>query len=528
MSIHLTIKARLAAVAALALVAVALLGGLFYAANRVNERALSQLFKQNTQLLVPLLRIDATLGDVRFRTAGVLLDQLPIQGSFNHLQEARKELDTLWKDVAPLAEQTFAQGEGAAQWKVLQERWPVVHTTLESLNKGYASKDQAALSAVLEDDWALLIKGVSKPLQALIPIAQQEANATYEVALASSQRMLLLGLVGGGLCLAILALVAWLSTRSILRPLAQVQQALHRIAHGDLAASLPAPRADELGGMVQALGAMQEALRVLVGEVQQAAGGIATASAQIATGNQDLSARTEQTAGSLQQTAGTMDQLTSTVQHGAESARSASGFAGTAADVAGRGGAVVQQVVQTMDAISESSRRIGDITGVIDSIAFQTNILALNAAVEAARAGEQGRGFAVVATEVRALAQRSAEAAREIKGLIQTSVQRVEGGARLVAQAGETMGEIVERVRQVSTVVAEITQAADAQAQRIGAVGQSVNELDQMTQQNAALVEQSAAASQSLNDQARMLEQAVGRFRLDGAQAVGAAVPLLQ
>ncbi len=243
-------------------------------------------------------------------------------------------------------------------------------------------------------------------------------------------------------------------------------------------------------------------------------------------GNQDLSQRTEQTAASLQQTASSMELLTGTVQHSAESSRQASGLAANAAEVAVRGGAVVAQVVQTMGEISDSSRRIGDITGVIDSIAFQTNILALNAAVEAARAGEQGRGFAVVASEVRSLAQRSADAAKEIKALIGASVERVEGGSRLVAQAGETMTEIVASVRRVSDIVAEITSAAAEQAGSIGQVGQSVSHLDQMTQQNAALVEESAAASQSLRDQAGRLTEAVSRFKLQGGAPQPGAVAL--
>jgi len=274
------------------------------------------------------------------------------------------------------------------------------------------------------------------------------------------------------------------------------------------------------------MGRMQDALRTLVGQVQQAAGSIATASDEIALGNQDLSQRTEQTAASLQQTASSMELLTGTVQHSAESSRQASGLAANAAEVAVRGGAVVAQVVQTMGEISDSSRRIGDITGVIDSIAFQTNILALNAAVEAARAGEQGRGFAVVASEVRSLAQRSADAAKEIKALIGASVERVEGGSRLVAQAGETMTEIVASVRRVSDIVAEITSAAAEQAGSIGQVGQSVSHLDQMTQQNAALVEESAAASQSLRDQAGRLTEAVSRFKLQGGAPQPGAVAL--
>jgi methyl-accepting chemotaxis protein len=249
-------------------------------------------------------------------------------------------------------------------------------------------------------------------------------------------------------------------------------------------------------------------------QVQGSASNIQVASSEIATGNQDLSSRTEQTASNLQQAASSMEQLTGTVKQSADSARHANQLAASAAEVAARGGSVVAQVVATMDEINTSSRKIADIIGVIDGIAFQTNILALNAAVEAARAGEQGRGFAVVASEVRSLAQRSAEAAKEIKGLIGASVDRVESGSKLVANAGSTMSEIVASVQRVSDIIGEITAASAEQSDGISQVNTSVTQLDQMTQQNAALVEQSAAAAESLRDQAEKLASVVGAFRL--------------
>jgi len=250
-----------------------------------------------------------------------------------------------------------------------------------------------------------------------------------------------------------------------------------------------------------------------IATVREATHGMQTASSEIASGNQDLSQRTEQTASSLQQTASSMEELTATVRQSADAARQANQLAGSAAEVAQRGGGVVQQVVGTMDEISASSRRIADIIGVIDGIAFQTNILALNAAVEAARAGEQGRGFAVVAGEVRNLAQRSAQAAKEIKELINASVDRVQGGSELVQQAGATMQEIVQSVQRVSDIIGEISSAATEQSEGIAQVNTAVNQLDEMTQQNAALVEQSAAAAASLRDQADRMAQAVAVFR---------------
>jgi methyl-accepting chemotaxis protein len=258
-----------------------------------------------------------------------------------------------------------------------------------------------------------------------------------------------------------------------------------------------------------ALRAAFQRMHGVVSSVQSTAGSIETASAEIASGNHDLSARTEQAASSLEETAASMEQLTSTVRQSADSARQASQIAVANAEVAARGGVVVGQVVTTMNEINTSSKKISDIIGVIDGIAFQTNILALNAAVEAARAGEQGRGFAVVAGEVRNLAQRSAEAAKEIKGLIGTSVDRVEAGSRLVAEAGSTIGEVVANAKRIADIIGEITAAASEQSDGIGQVNVAVNQLDQMTQQNAALVEESSAAAQSLKDQALSLAQAI-------------------
>ena len=286
--------------------------------------------------------------------------------------------------------------------------------------------------------------------------------------------------------------------------------ALAALADGNLALTIPA--ADE-GSLLHSLQRLVTVLQSTIGDIGRATQRIAVASSEIASGNLDLSTRTEQTAGNLQRTASSMAQLTRTVRQSAEAAHQANQLAASAAQVAARGGEVVGQVVHTMDDISQSSRKINDIIGVIDGIAFQTNILALNAAVEAARAGEQGRGFAVVASEVRSLASRSAEAAKEIKGLISASVARVESGSLLVQQAGSTMDDIVGSVRKVSDIIGEITDATANQSGGIGAINESIGELDQMTQQNSALVEESAAAAESLNSQAHSLERAVQMFR---------------
>jgi methyl-accepting chemotaxis protein len=307
---------------------------------------------------------------------------------------------------------------------------------------------------------------------------------------------------------------ACLLTRSITRPIAVASALASVVAQGDLSQKIPVEGRDEIARLMVALVSMTHNLSHVVGQVQQAADSIQVASDEVATGNLDLSQRTEQTAANLQQAASAMDALTGTVGQSAASARHANQLASNAAEVAARGGAVVSQVVTTMQDINASSKKIADIIGVIDGIAFQTNILALNAAVEAARAGEQGRGFAVVASEVRSLAGRSAEAAKEIKVLIGDSVARVDAGSRLVDEAGLTMQEIVGSVKRVSDIIGEITAAAAEQSDGIGQVNHSVVELDRMTQQNAALVEQSAAAAESLREQAQRLSLLVDTFKL--------------
>ena len=315
----------------------------------------------------------------------------------------------------------------------------------------------------------------------------------------------------------------WLS-RQIVAALQQAVALADKVARGDLSNSAAVQGRDEIADLLRSLTTMQNNLVGLVTKVRQGSESVANASSEIASGNNDLSARTEQQAAALQQTASSMAQLGSTVNHSADSARQASQLATNASSVAVRGGEVVGQVVETMKGINDSSRRIADIISVIDGIAFQTNILALNAAVEAARAGEQGRGFAVVASEVRALAGRSAEAAKEIKSLIGASVERVEHGSTLVDQAGATMQEVVAAIRRVTDIVGEISAASTEQSSGVAQVGQAVNQIDQATQQNAALVEEMAAAASGLKGQALELVNAVSAFKLQGG-AVAAAPP---
>ncbi|MDY0743007.1 methyl-accepting chemotaxis protein [Paucibacter sp. R3-3] len=340
-------------------------------------------------------------------------------------------------------------------------------------------------------------------------VAYQASQSAFEQTRWAVIVLLVVALALGGA-------LALLITRSITRPIAVAVSVARTVAAGDLTVDVMVDSDDETGQLLDALKQMNGSLATIVSRVRNSSDSIATGSAEIATGNADLSQRTEEQASNLEQTAASMEQLTATVNQNADTARQAAQLAGGATDAAMQGGRVVDQVVSTMNEITDSSRRIVDIIGVIDGIAFQTNILALNAAVEAARAGEQGRGFAVVASEVRSLAQRSASAAKEIKSLIGASVQKVETGSKLVHEAGQSMGEIVSQVKRVNDLISEISAASIEQSSGIGQIGDAVNQLDQVTQQNAALVEQSAAAAESLKHQAADLAQTVAVFKLSG------------
>ena len=352
--------------------------------------------------------------------------------------------------------------------------------------------------------------------------AAQDAAALYESSRAM-MLMLVLGSVVFGVGLGVVI------TRSLTRQLggepAYASDIASRIAAGDLSVDV-ALRQGDRSSLLFAMKSMRDSLAQIVGEVRNGTDAIASASRQIASGNLDLSSRTEEQASSLEETASSMEELTSTVQQNADNARQANGLATSASEVAGRGGAVVAQVVDTMASINDSSKKIVDIIAVIDGIAFQTNILALNAAVEAARAGEQGRGFAVVASEVRTLAQRSASAAKEIKLLIDDSVEKVDAGAKLVNRAGATMDEIVDSVRRVTGIMGEISSASLEQTEGIEQINMAISQMDQVTQQNASLVEEAAAAAESLQDQAGKLAELVSVFKLD-ARAPSVAAPAL-
>ena len=386
-----------------------------------------------------------------------------------------------------------------------------------------ADGKQEEAVALVKTSYNPAVAAYLKTLSDFVALQQKESEELHAQIAASRTNTEQIAGVAVLALLLFIVLGAYYLIRSIQQPLAQVTALAQRIADGDLSAQGKVTRGDEFGDLLRAQYAMSEALGRMVHQVRQSTDSIAIASAEIATGNHDLSARTEQTSSNLQQTAAAMEQFTSTIQQSAGSAQQASSLAASATGVARRGGEVVTQVVSTMEEINHSSKKIADIIGVIDGIAFQTNILALNAAVEAARAGEQGRGFAVVASEVRSLAQRSADAAKEIKQLINASVEKVETGTRLVADAGTTMDDIVSSVQRVTDMIGEITAASSEQSAGVSQVNQAIGNLDQMTQQNAALVEESAAAAQSLREQADQLAQVVSVFKVQ-AGAYGSAV----
>jgi methyl-accepting chemotaxis protein len=383
----------------------------------------------------------------------------------------------------------------------------------EAVDMAAAFNTEQAAAVIVKKIDPLLAKAMVE-LGAFVDLQRQNLARATENAERQALMAERAALGVGAVVIVLSAVLAWRITLSITQPLHQAERAAAQVARGELEFEIDVAGRDEVARVLAALQKMRASLASVVLGVRQNSESVAVASEEIARGNSDLSARTEQQASALQQTAASMEELGTAVKHNADNARQASELAQGAAAVAVRGGEVVGQVVQTMKGINESSRKIADIIGVIDGIAFQTNILALNAAVEAARAGEQGRGFAVVASEVRSLAQRSAAAAREIKVLISDSVERVEQGSGLVDSAGSTMTELVQAIQRVTEVMAQISLASSEQSSGVAQVGQAVTQMDHTTQQNAALVEQSAAAAESLKVQARQLVEAVSVFRV--------------
>ncbi len=458
---------------------------------------------------------DVNLIAREMRNALIYRDESQVNAALEATVQARDRTAKALGDIGPSL--TSAEGRkrlaAVAQARALY--MPVHQEMIDQIREGKAAEASVMLAGQLQPAQMAYLKAVTQLRNHQVEAVDEAVNAgqsSYQRARAVLVALLASMVVVG-------AVLGWMITRSITRPIDLAVRVAERVAAGDLGSVIHADGRDETSRLLQALKTMNDGLASIVQTVRCASDSIATGSSEIASGNADLSHRTEQQASALEVTAASMEELGTTVRQNADHARQANELALNASSVAQRGGQVVSQVVATMKGINDSSRRIADITGVIDSIAFQTNILALNAAVEAARAGEQGRGFAVVAAEVRTLAQRSAEAAKEIKALIGASVDRVAQGSTLVDEAGHTMDEVVGSIRRVTEIMADISHASSEQSAGVTQVGQAVSQMDQTTQQNAALVEQSAAAAESLKHQARALVGAVAVFKLADDQA---------
>ena len=511
---NLTIKALLIFVIGFLSLLLIIIGGLgLYGQASAND-ALKSVYDERTVAIGRLDTVVRALLNIQLAASyAVGADPEAISRNLAEIKRLQEESEKAWTAYVALPQN--AKGKELVsrfvghREKFLNEGLKPVVT---ALTNDYAQQAMDTMRGPMKTLFAPLIADVNELIQLQLDLASQEydnSQSRYSILRNTSLIAVTLGvLLSAGL--------GWFLILGITKPLQQAAQLAESVAAGDLSKQIIVPGSNEMGKLLLGLKHMNDSLTNIVREVRSGTQNLAVASEEIARGNMDLSQRTERQAGSLEETASSMEELTATVKQNAENARQANQLAA----VASKGGAVFSHVVETMNSISDSSRKIVDIIGVIDGIAFQTNILALNAAVEAARAGEQGRGFAVVAGEVRSLAQRSAAAAKEIKALIGDSVERVEAGGRLVHEAGSTMNEIVNSVRRVTDIMGEISSASQEQTSGIEQINDAVTEMDNTTQQNAALVEQAAAAAQSLQDQSNKLAQVVSVFKLSEQDSV--------
>ena len=481
----------------------------------------------NTELIVTE-KVGSLTSAMEMREAGwslaLSLRKIATPTDATEGERESKRLGTLL-EVYAKSEETLKKYSTDAQAKAalaaaISEKQSIL-PAIEKIKGHAAGGNYFDAASMLKTDFLPLHEKWMAALVSLAEYQQKAMKTTYEASQDNYSSTRLGMLAVGILTIAVGAFIAWFITRTITVPLQNAATIADTIASGDLTARIDAQNNDEAGRLVNSLKVMQGNLVNTVNQIKQGTETISVASREIASGNADLSSRTESQASSLEETASSMEELTSTVKQNAENARQANQLVVSASDYALKGGRVVGQVVDTMGSIKDSSRKIVDIIGVIDGIAFQTNILALNAAVEAARAGEQGRGFAVVAAEVRNLAQRSAGAAKEIKALISDSVEKVDAGSKLVDEAGQTMDEIVTSVKHVADIMSEITAASQEQSSGIEEVNRAIAQMDEMTQQNASLVEQAAAAAESMQEQSVSLAQAVAVFKLGAGSETG-------
>lgn len=532
---NISIKSRLVGAFALFTLLLMIVGGLGIYSGQHNVSLLQNLTLKDKSAEADIVRIKYRMEYNRSELLRAIQHDPSFSMAKLHDHPVKKHIDALDASIKILKEKFEAYKAGIVddEEKRLLELW-----VSDSNNMGIDPITQV-VAAIQAGQWEAAENMTVKVINPLYlkSDADSKALVTYLTERAEKNRVqvgsninqmtyLLIGVILLGVMLAVLT--SWWLVRGITSPLQHAVEVARRVANGDLRSDVTVSNQDEIGVLLNALKHMNKNLSHIVTEVRMGTETISTASGQIAAGNLDLSARTEAQAGALEETASAMEQLTSTVKQNADNARQANQLAETASEVAVKGGTVVSEVVTTMGAINESSRKIADIIGVIDGIAFQTNILALNAAVEAARAGEQGRGFAVVATEVRSLAQRSAAAAKEIKVLIDDSVEKIEIGNKQAGQAGTTMSEVVSSVQRVTDIMSEITAASHEQSIGIEEVNRAISQMDETTQQNAALVEQAAAAAKSMQDQAGHLEELVNKFQVDVSKRNTAARPALK
>ncbi|WP_370678546.1 methyl-accepting chemotaxis protein [Comamonas sp. GB3 AK4-5] len=517
----LSIRVRLYLGTLFSVVMLLLVGGVGYGALTTTHLQVQDMFSNKVQVLSQMEEVRNRLAELRLLEKGIIISA----NNTTQVQELRERW-TGGMTALRTRLQELQQSPGTPSDMALNLESGITYLEdyAKAMNEVFGKVEDALMdsmaAAAYADNQRSTIEGMDSVLTTTAENARTDMEFTRRAVEEAGRKM--------GLWLGVLLMVAvavllpttYFGVRAITRALADAQALAQRIAEGDLTQNVQVRQRDELGQLMLSMDRMQQSLRTLVQQVQQASGQVSVASGEIAGGNANLSERTEQTASHLEQTARAMGNLGQEVRHSAQASAQAREQADSAASVAAQGGQAVDSVVQTMSEITASAHRIGEITSVIDAIAFQTNILALNAAVEAARAGEQGRGFAVVAGEVRVLAQRSAEAAKQIKQLTGDSVRCADSGSAQVARAGQTMQAIVSSVERVATTIAEVSRACEVQDRQIGEVSASVADLEQMTQQNAALVEESAAASSALREQAYSLDGAVRRFVMPGGTAL--------